>query len=83
MPFVWSHKKKKQARVLVFSQSRERLVRGLPDKGRTKVRFLPPNKLNLQFFSLAGVEGIEPSSGVLETLILPMNYTPKIFLILL
>ena len=24
----------------------------------------------------AGVEGIEPSSGVLETLILPMNYTP-------
>ena len=26
---------------------------------------------------LAGVEGIEPSSGVLETLILPMNYTPK------
>lgn len=25
---------------------------------------------------LAGVEGIEPSSGVLETLILPMNYTP-------
>ncbi len=43
MPFVWSHKKKKQARVLVFSKSRERLVRGLPDKGRTKVRFLPPN----------------------------------------
>ena len=26
--------------------------------------------------TLAGVEGIEPSSGVLETLILPMNYTP-------
>ncbi len=26
---------------------------------------------------LAGVLGIEPSSGVLETLILPMNYTPK------
>ena len=26
---------------------------------------------------MAGVEGIEPSSGVLETLILPMNYTPK------
>ena len=25
---------------------------------------------------MAGVEGIEPSSGVLETLILPMNYTP-------
>ena len=25
---------------------------------------------------LAGVEGIEPSSGVLETLILPMNYAP-------
>ena len=25
---------------------------------------------------IAGVEGIEPSSGVLETLILPMNYTP-------
>ncbi len=26
---------------------------------------------------MAGVEGIEPSSGVLETLILPMNYAPK------
>ena len=26
---------------------------------------------------MAGVEGVEPSSGVLETLILPMNYTPK------
>lgn len=26
--------------------------------------------------SITGVEGIEPSSGVLETLILPMNYTP-------
>lgn len=25
---------------------------------------------------LAGAEGIEPSSGVLETLILPMNYAP-------
>lgn len=25
---------------------------------------------------LAGALGIEPSSGVLETLILPMNYTP-------
>ena len=31
-------------------------------------------------FSLAGVEGIEPSSGVLETLILPMNYTPILIL---
>lgn len=31
-----------------------------------------------QSFFLAGVEGIEPSSGVLETLILPMNYTPKL-----
>ena len=28
-------------------------------------------------FLVAGVEGIEPSSGVLETLILPMNYTPE------
>ena len=28
-------------------------------------------------YLMAGVEGIEPSSGVLETLILPMNYTPK------
>ena len=26
---------------------------------------------------MAGAEGIEPSSGVLETLILPMNYAPK------
>ena len=28
---------------------------------------------------VTGVEGIEPSSGVLETLILPMNYTPTVF----
>ena len=37
------------------------------------------NHLNFKWFHLllAGVEGIEPSSGVLETLILPMNYTPK------
>ena len=27
-------------------------------------------------FSTTGVPGIEPGSGVLETLILPMNYTP-------
>lgn len=27
---------------------------------------------------LAGALGIEPSSGVLETLILPMNYAPKL-----
>lgn len=26
---------------------------------------------------LTGALGIEPSSGVLETLILPMNYAPK------
>ena len=32
---------------------------------------------NLSECSITGVEGIEPSSGVLETLILPMNYTPK------
>ncbi len=25
---------------------------------------------------MAGVVGVEPTSGVLETLILPMNYTP-------
>ena len=28
-------------------------------------------------FFLAGAVGIEPTSGVLETLILPMNYAPK------
>ncbi len=27
---------------------------------------------------MAGVEGIEPSSAVLETDILPLNYTPTI-----
>lgn len=27
-------------------------------------------------FLITGVVGIEPTSGVLETLILPMNYTP-------
>ena len=31
----------------------------------------------LSFLQLTGVPGIEPGSGVLETLILPMNYTPK------
>lgn len=30
----------------------------------------------LSFLQLTGVPGIEPGSGVLETLILPMNYTP-------
>lgn len=28
-------------------------------------------------FFITGALGIEPSSGVLETLILPMNYTPS------
>ena len=32
---------------------------------------------------MAGVLGIEPSSGVLETLILPMNYTPMTLFIIL
>lgn len=27
---------------------------------------------------MAGVVGIEPTSVVLETIILPMNYTPKL-----
>ena len=31
----------------------------------------------LSLLQLTGVPGIEPGSGVLETLILPMNYTPK------
>ena len=31
----------------------------------------------LSFLQLTGVPGIKPGSGVLETLILPMNYTPK------
>ena len=34
-------------------------------------------KKHPQRASMAGVEGVEPSSGVLETLILPMNYTPR------
>ena len=29
------------------------------------------------FFSLAGVVGIEPTPKVLETFVLPLNYTPK------
>ena len=38
---------------------------------------LHPHMIGLQaIFIITGVEGIEPSSGVLETLILPMNYTP-------
>ena len=28
------------------------------------------------FFRLAGVEGIGPSTMVLETIVLPLNYTP-------
>ena len=35
----------------------------------------------LSFLQLTGVPGIEPGSGVLETLILPMNYTPMYFFV--
>ena len=38
-----------------------------------------PHNNERKFFQ-AGVEGIGPSSGVLETLILPLNYTPKLIL---
>ena len=64
-------------------QAGERLVRGLAPTGANPwVRLLPPKRKKVQKdFCLAGVEGIEPSSGVLETLILPMNYTPKCFFI--
>ena len=34
-------------------------------------------------FNMAGALGIEPSSGVLETLILPMNYAPLLNTLLL
>ena len=43
--------------------------------GKAKTTRMPFYKASGGFL-LAGVEGIEPSSGVLETLILPMNYTP-------
>ena len=33
-------------------------------------------KIDNKKINLAGVVGVEPTSGVLETLILPMNYTP-------
>ncbi len=33
------------------------------------------------FLILAGVVGVEPTSGVLETLILPMNYTPICYMV--
>ena len=33
----------------------------------------------LQGSVITGAPGIEPGSGVLETLILPMNYAPKTF----
>lgn len=36
-------------------------------------------KLNNQLLFLTGVVGIEPTSKVLETSILPMNYTPILF----
>ena len=36
------------------------------------------------FFKMAGVEGLEPSSTVLETAALPLNYTPiSCFIIIL
>ena len=34
-------------------------------------------RISSELLQLTGVPGIEPGSGVLETLILPMNYTPK------
>ena len=33
------------------------------------------------FFLVAGVEGIEPSIMVLETIAIPFNYTPKTLLV--
>ena len=48
-------------------------------KGMRKCDFLINKKEPFKTVLLAGVEGIEPSSGVLETLILPMNYTPKVY----
>ena len=44
----------------------------LYDKKSPCFKGIPLNK----GFLIAGVVGIEPTSGVLETLILPMNYTP-------
>jgi len=32
----------------------------------------------VRIFSLAGVEGIEPPSTVLETVVVPFNYTPMV-----
>lgn len=48
--------------------------------GDTKIRSKKPRKhqpyRTFEVLYLTGVPGIEPGSGVLETLILPMNYTP-------
>ena len=33
--------------------------------------------LGCAFHKLAGVVGVEPTSTVLETVVLPLNYTPK------
>lgn len=30
-----------------------------------------------KLYNMAGVAGVEPTSAVLETVILPLNYTPK------
>ena len=49
------------------------------DIGSTRLRRqIKKSYKNVGFFNLAGVVGIEPTSKVLETFILPMNYTPKL-----
>ena len=51
-----------------------------------KSNYMESNKKSEQLKNcslfLAGALGIEPSSGVLETLILPMNYAPINLIIL-
>ena len=37
----------------------------------------PHSPLALQYFIVTGVAGIEPTSVVLETAVLPLNYTPS------
>lgn len=40
--------------------------------------FIEPSIKNVRInYLMAGVAGVEPTSAVLETVILPLNYTPK------
>ena len=48
-----------------------------PQSGALTTSPRPPLSLGFIHYILAGVVGIEPTSKVLETFVLPLNYTPS------